>query len=90
MKSQKSDDYKGMPEMPLKTAISLQRQMKAIIYSNFIMESERGEGMEAVHMDDTIVYELNKDFTVLVMNTMSRKAMNWILSTDDCISECTA
>tara|TARA_R100000030_G_scaffold41802_1_gene31409 strand:- start:656 stop:895 length:240 start_codon:yes stop_codon:yes gene_type:complete len=38
--------------------------MKAIIYSNGNMESDRAHAlMEAVHMDDTIVYKLNKDFT---------------------------
>ncbi|AOV61387.1 glutaredoxin [Synechococcus phage S-CAM22] len=38
--------------------------MKAIIYSNDNMESDRACAlMEAVHMDDTIVYKLNKDFT---------------------------
>jgi hypothetical protein len=38
--------------------------MKAIIYSNGNQECERAAAlMEAVHMDDTIVYNLNKDFT---------------------------
>ena len=38
--------------------------MKAIIYSNGNQECERATAlMEAVHMDDTIVYKLNKDFT---------------------------
>ena len=38
--------------------------MKAIIYSNGNMESDRAYAlMGAVHMDDTIVYTLNKDFT---------------------------
>ena len=38
--------------------------MKAIIYSNGNMECERAAAlMDAVHMDDTIVYELGKDFT---------------------------
>ena len=38
--------------------------MKAIIYSNGNQECERAASlMDAVHMDDTIVYILNKDFT---------------------------
>ena len=38
--------------------------MKAIIYSNGNQECERAAAlMDAVHMDDTIVYILNKDFT---------------------------
>ena len=38
--------------------------MKAIIYSNGNQEWERAAAlMDAVHMDDTIVYILNKDFT---------------------------
>jgi hypothetical protein len=39
-------------------------QMKAIIYSNGSMECERAAAlMDAVHMDGTIVYKLNTDFT---------------------------
>tara|TARA_B100000035_G_scaffold11732_1_gene9859 strand:+ start:274 stop:513 length:240 start_codon:yes stop_codon:yes gene_type:complete len=38
--------------------------MKAIIYSNGNQECERAAAlMDAVHMDDTIVYILDKDFT---------------------------
>ena len=38
--------------------------MKAIIYSNGNQECERAAAlMDAIHMDDTIVYKLGKDFT---------------------------
>jgi hypothetical protein len=38
--------------------------MKAIIYSNGNQECERASSlMDAVHLDGTIVYRLNQDFT---------------------------
>ena len=38
--------------------------MKAIIYSNGNQECQRAAAlMDAVHMDDTIIYRLGKDFT---------------------------
>ena len=38
--------------------------MKAIIYSNGNQECERAAAlMDAVHLDGTIVYRLNQDFT---------------------------
>ena len=38
--------------------------MNAIIYSNGNQECERAAAlMDAVHMDDTIIYRLGKDFT---------------------------
>ncbi|AFD02749.1 glutaredoxin [Synechococcus phage S-MbCM6] len=38
--------------------------MKAIIYSNGNMECERAEAlMNAIHIDDTIIYKVDEDFT---------------------------
>ena len=40
-------------------------EMKAIIYSNRNQECERAQSMlEACHLDETIVYYLDKDFTI--------------------------
>ena len=39
--------------------------MKAIIYSNRNQECERAQSvLEACHLDETIVYYLDKDFTI--------------------------
>tara|TARA_A100001201_G_C4046825_1_gene188473 strand:+ start:605 stop:919 length:315 start_codon:yes stop_codon:yes gene_type:complete len=39
--------------------------MKAIIYSNRNQECERAQSfLESCHLDETIVYYLNKDFTI--------------------------
>ena len=40
-------------------------EMKAIIYSNRNQECERAQSvLEACHLDETIVYYLDKDFTI--------------------------
>ena len=44
---------------------SILGEMKAIIYSNRNQECERAQSfLEACHLDETIVYYLDKDFTI--------------------------